>query len=69
MPAINEEKNREHVRTSQQRRARCYMFVKQLALQSGHMTHLRDMDGLDKFLDAHPVDGDDIDWFEAASDL
>lgn len=69
MPSINEKKNREHVETNRQRRARCYQFVKRLALRSGHMAHLRDMDGLDRFLDAHPVDGDNIDWFEAASDL
>jgi len=69
MPAINDDKNRQHVRSSQQRRARCYMFVKQLALQSGHMQHLRDTDGLDRYLDDHPVDGSNIDWFEAENDL
>jgi len=69
MPSINDPKNADHQRKSRNRRARCYMFVKQLALQSGHMAHLRDMGGLDRFLDDHPADGDNIDWFEAVDDL
>ena len=69
MPSINDTKNAAHQRESRNRRARCYMFVKQLALQSGHMSHVRDMDGLDRFLDDRPVDGENIDWFEASSDL
>lgn len=69
MPSINDTKNAEHQRESRNRRARCYMLVKALALQSGHMQHQRDMAGLDRFLDDHPIDGDSIDWYEAVDDL
>ena len=69
MPSINDEKNADHQRKSRNRRARCYMFAKQLAIQSGHMEHPRDMNGLDRFLDDHPVDGDNIDWLEAMTEL
>lgn len=67
MPAISEEKNREHKCTSDQRRARAYNIVKLLAAREGYMNHQRDTDGLDRFMDS--FHNDEIDWFDAIDDL
>lgn len=69
MPSINDEKNAEHQQASRDRRAACYLLVKQMALQAGYMKHPRDAAGLDRFLNDHPIDGDNIDWFESMTEL
>ncbi len=56
-------------RTSRNRRAKAYMIVKALAQRAGFMQGPTDMDGLDKFLDECPIEGHEIDWFEAVDDL
>ena len=67
MPAINDEKNREHKQASDQRRGRAYDIVKLLATRAGFMQHQRDTQGLDRFMDS--FHGDEVDWFAAISEL
>lgn len=69
MPSINNKKNRQHKKASDERRARAYMIVKALAQRSGHMKHQRDTQGLDRFMNEFRISGDEVDWFEAMAEL
>jgi hypothetical protein len=66
---VTDPTNPERQRTSRERRARAYMVVKAIAQRTGHMAHERDVDGLDHFLDEFAIDGREINWYEAISDI
>ena len=67
MPAISEEKNREHVANTAKVKTRAYKIVRLLAARAGYLENKRDTAGIIRFMDS--FHGDEVDWFEAIDEL
>lgn len=58
--------NADRQRLIRKRKSKAYTIVKALAQRSGLMSDPLDMSGLDEFLARFDIDGEEVDWFEAA---
>lgn len=67
MPAISDEKNREHVSNTGALKTRSYKIVRLLAARAGYLKHQRDTAGVIEFMDS--FQGAEIDWYEAIDEL